>query len=335
DHDPSIKDCDTQPTQPIESCTDEDNDGFCLPQDCNDEVNGIYPGAYDHPDDGVDADCDGKDTDGCSDIFCHPINPERCAEVRANSDNIPGFLSTNKDLLSEYECNNQPKDNSIPVNQDCADLEQDMNHNWINFIIKTDNELNNLVQNSKYAHIQDPKKDVGYAFSLSMVPGRGSLRQQETINDINHAIDYMALEIGKITGFDIPLQNIITDYLKGKGEEILLDLVDAGSTTQTPLGSINPSIVKGPGGSHELISSEDILNRLSIPIDLLFYSNVPEFPYGDLTASINKIPITKRMPDGSVITDNIYEYYIGVSMNDEEAEEMYNDFKMCVKRLFR
>jgi hypothetical protein len=52
------------------ACTDEDGDGYYVEEkcpgetDCDDTDATIHPGAYDPPDDGIDQDCDGQDSDG-------------------------------------------------------------------------------------------------------------------------------------------------------------------------------------------------------------------------------------------------------------------------------
>ena len=38
---------------------DNDEDGYISCEDCNDEDAEVYPGAFDLPGDGIDADCDG------------------------------------------------------------------------------------------------------------------------------------------------------------------------------------------------------------------------------------------------------------------------------------
>ena len=42
---------------------DNDEDGYISCEDCNDEDAEVYPGAFDLPGDGIDADCDGVDPD--------------------------------------------------------------------------------------------------------------------------------------------------------------------------------------------------------------------------------------------------------------------------------
>jgi hypothetical protein len=49
------------------SCTDNDSDGWCLPFDCNDATNLVYPSAVDWETDGVDNDCDGTTDEGVPD----------------------------------------------------------------------------------------------------------------------------------------------------------------------------------------------------------------------------------------------------------------------------
>ncbi len=40
---------------------DEDSDGVCPPEDCDNKRADVYPGAVDKPGDGVDQNCDGAD----------------------------------------------------------------------------------------------------------------------------------------------------------------------------------------------------------------------------------------------------------------------------------
>lgn len=42
-------------------CTDDDNDGFCEFDDCDDTDDTRFPGAQEIAGDGVDSDCDGND----------------------------------------------------------------------------------------------------------------------------------------------------------------------------------------------------------------------------------------------------------------------------------
>lgn len=45
----------------LELCVDDDNDGSCLPLDCNDNLGSIYPNAMETCGDGIDQDCNGSD----------------------------------------------------------------------------------------------------------------------------------------------------------------------------------------------------------------------------------------------------------------------------------
>ena len=42
-------------------CTDDDQDGYCTPDDCDDADDTRFPGAQEIAGDGVDSDCDGAD----------------------------------------------------------------------------------------------------------------------------------------------------------------------------------------------------------------------------------------------------------------------------------
>ncbi len=47
-------------------CVDEDGDGYCAPQDCNDSNGAVHPGATEKCGDGIDNDCNGAADDGCA-----------------------------------------------------------------------------------------------------------------------------------------------------------------------------------------------------------------------------------------------------------------------------
>lgn len=73
-------------------CVDEDQDGVCAPDDCDDHDGWTYPGAPDRADDDVDQDCDGvvagdADGDGHSrSRDCDDADPERWEKVASFAD---------------------------------------------------------------------------------------------------------------------------------------------------------------------------------------------------------------------------------------------------------
>lgn len=58
---------------PLACATDEDGDGHCLQQDCDDLNPAVHPAATDVPGNGIDENCDGVDGEpGATSRFAEP-----------------------------------------------------------------------------------------------------------------------------------------------------------------------------------------------------------------------------------------------------------------------
>ena len=69
-------DCDGQIDEGC-GCADEDADGFCAGEDCNDNDPTVHPGAFEVPGDGLDNDCDGEIDEGG---VCECVEDAECPQ---------------------------------------------------------------------------------------------------------------------------------------------------------------------------------------------------------------------------------------------------------------
>jgi hypothetical protein len=98
----SDTDADTDADSDAE-CTDDDGDGWCLPFDCNDANEDVYPNAPEDPDNFQDDDCDGEE-DEIVDTDPPMAIPETCEEAAVATTTV-GCLFYAVDLDSVIQSN--------------------------------------------------------------------------------------------------------------------------------------------------------------------------------------------------------------------------------------